>query len=582
MSDLTWNHLLTLHWEHPGLLLLALAPLGLLWAGTRLPPALAHYVDPPLREHLVRREVLPQATRWRYGLLSLGWLGLVVAVASPWLPSASITQRAALSSQTRHGLHWHIVIQVPLAGASSTALQEVRHQVRDWLPQLHGESISLYGYGAAPTWLLPATTDLALVRAALDRLDSEHVAVGGNRPGAALALIRQQLPEKRSQQAAILLITGYPGNLFETADWRLMQRLRQALHQDRIPVFAALSDPQAKARFAALEVPSLMIDAARGGAYSSVGDQTAGQPATLSVHYRAGRLNVPLPAASLPPGSTRQPLHGGPLVVGSLLILFALTSWRSLPVLIAAGVLLGLFVFARPATAALATAVATVPPAERQAWQAQRAGQWLQAMQLYEQSGGYRGHFGAGYAALRADQPAEARRHFELSWLLATTPKARRSAVYNLGHALAGLGRWEAAAQAWEEVLRQHPGDSAAAHNLKIARHESQRLRNAQGTQDLYGRKGYLLEGNALAQAPEDLPEPESSRGLRLNNQAGSLTAAGSSPSTRPALPFALQETDYRAAPGKSEHLTPVPKELQQGLQSRQGRRLKELVWSPR
>jgi Ca-activated chloride channel family protein len=142
---------------------------------------------------------------------------------------------------------------------------------------------------------------------------------------------------------------------------------------------------------------------------------------------------------------------------------------------------------------------AATPAAQTGAWRAYesyRSGHYGEALKRYQQLGGYAGQMGAGAAAWRQQDFAAAERHFSAALLLAASPRERTDALYDLGNAQYGLGRWQVAVEAFHAVLAARPGDAKARFNL--AQSEA-RLRQFGGHGllhgDLRGRHGGLTEG---------------------------------------------------------------------------------------
>ena len=144
--------------------------------------------------------------------------------------------------------------------------------------------------------------------------------------------------------------------------------------------------------------------------------------------------------------------------------------------------------------ALLAASLATA--AESTAQAAYRSRHYAEAQTLYARQGGYDGQFGAGAAAWKLNDYRAAAGHFGAALLLARDARQRGDALYNLGNALYGQGRWQAAAEAFQAVLLERPGDARASANLAQARLVLSRQRSAEPfDSDLRGRRGKLAEG---------------------------------------------------------------------------------------
>ncbi len=122
--------------------------------------------------------------------------------------------------------------------------------------------------------------------------------------------------------------------------------------------------------------------------------------------------------------------------------------------------------------------------------------QYAQAEAGFVRQGGYAGRFGAGAAAWRLQDYRAAVNHFGAALLLARSTRERDDALYNLGNAHYGMGRWRAAAEAFASVAQTRPNDARARKNLEQANIRLAKQRgDAPFQTDLRGRRGRLAEG---------------------------------------------------------------------------------------
>lgn len=452
------------------------------------------------------------------------------------------------------------------ADAAPSPLERSRLALHDLAARHAGESLSLIVWGASPGLLLPATRDATLLTDASHWLDTELVPGGAARLDRALALaLTQPLPADTAHHAIVLISDGDATAL----DGAELPAAVDALRAQDIPLFVLLADGKTAgntafgqgrrdpAAFAAL---AAALAAELGGTQAALDAPGHGWP---QIHAQ-GLARIALP----PPPPERavrwQSLHATPLALALLMLLAAYSPWprrltRAAPVL------------ALLALGVPPPAQAQDPELTQRAWQAFGQGQWSAAQRLYTRAGGHAGHHGAGVAALQAQRPNEALAHLELAWMLAPDAPRQLDALYNLGHAHAALGRWDAALAAWLTVLEARPDDRAAAVNVQVARDELRRRSLADGrAQDLYARRGVFAEGHIQPEGAKD-EEPPAQRGESATAAGTTLTSAAET-----------AEREYMLAPGqldagrsKVERLGEDRLRLRQGLlQQDRGARL--------
>lgn len=583
-----------LEWRHPWTVWLALMPLlgwGLRqWREERL----AAYADPHLHAWALRPRPAEAGLRWRRLAEALAWLLLAAALAGPFTRGSSAASRQQALHTSRQALHIHVVVQVSdsmrAKDVSPRRLEAAALQLRDKLNRLHGESLSLIAYGADVALLLPPTRDMAVFREALPWLESELVPAQGQDLAAALSFAASRQPAASAQRHAVLLITDGQMDTQPGAGRRLEQAIEQLARRD-MPAFVWSVQAEAK-RPAATALASGRRDPAQLQALARrTGGRVvpmAGADAGWSDLYEHGLAALPLPAWGLPPAQEEQSWHHAPLALGSLLMVLALSAWRRYALVAWAALALGLAHGLAMAQVGRDTGPpsgkAGAPTQEQRAWQALQEKQWLPALLAYEQIGGFRGHWGAGFAALRGERHEQARQHFEMAWLLAPNPRQRTDALYNLGLALAAQERWDAAAETWEAVLQQRPQDRAARHNLAVAHAELRRRAQAGGVQDLYGRRGFTTQGRVQTDVPADVQEPATAAAAAgAGSEALTASRAAAAQPTEATTGFTLSDAHRRSARLKVERLTEQASTLQKGLIQRQDQpayepRIKELA----
>jgi Ca-activated chloride channel family protein len=151
----------------------------------------------------------------------------------------------------------------------------------------------------------------------------------------------------------------------------------------------------------------------------------------------------------------------------------------------------------------------------REAHQSYRQGQYLIAQHAYHKLGGFHARMGEGASAYRRKDFSFAASQFTQALLLAENTQQRADALFNLGDSHFYAGNRNAAADAFDGVLRLRPHDPRAKENLARVRGMIV-LRNAPApsTAGIPGRRGRGLgEGEASETAPLDMaPDKDEAR----------------------------------------------------------------------
>jgi Ca-activated chloride channel family protein len=563
--------LLQLHWREPWWLGLAAVPLLFGWWRGQRRARLLRYADADLLPWAANAPSTRAGHRLRTGIHALAWLLLALAAAGPRQP-IDVREGEVVP---RHLLTLAVVVDVSAsmratdAGEESSApdrLSRARIELLDLLPRLHGERLALIVYAGEAGVLLPPTDDTALFERALEQLDPRLIEAQGSNFAAALDLARAQLDAAPGQAKAVLLVSDAETDSVDETAHAAVAALRSA----RLPLFVLgvgsadgaqvpLPDGGIAVRDG-VPVQSRMDSAtyrewadASGGRFAAVSDGDA----DWAQLYDGGIAR--LPGDPVAPGEAPAWREYYPwLLLPALLLLMAIALPRR-AVAGAALLLLGVTLAPPPA---LADEVA--------AWQAWQQKQYAVAQARYAQIGGYAGQMGAGAAAWRQADYAAAVRHFGAALLQAGDDRARADALYNLGNAHYGNGNPQAAAEAFETVLRLRPGDTRARANLdqaqRLIRH---RRADVAAASDLRGRRGYLAEGIvALDRDSETLQDPESDApGMQLDRAA---PVDGSALAANAAVPRVRARFDPRLAASGLKKLD--------GLEDRPATLLKNLL----
>lgn len=479
-------------WATPWGSLLALLPFCLAWLAGRRRQRLERWADP----HLLPWAITPDArTAARRSLLAWpAWALLALAAAGPRLPLEAAPGDAA---QPRHDLGLMVLLDVSASMAAAdiapTRLERARLELADLTRRLHGERVGLLIYAGQAGLLLPPTDDIALFLRAVQQAGPDLLERPGTHLAAALALAQSARPD------ALLLLTDAESGSLADAVAAPFAKTGVPLYILGLgtPAGAAIPLPDGgvaerdgvPAISRADAAPYRTLARASRGLYAEAEDGD-GDWAAL---YDAGIAR--LPGRPVAPERARawRTLHAAPLAAALALFLLA---WlpRALPLLLLALALPPETQAAPPACPPSGTMAGSSLAAR--AWNAWRAGCDADALTLYTRLGGHAGHMGAGAAAWRLKDYAAAARHFGAALLLARGPQQRLDALYNLGGAHYGLGRWQVAAAAYRAVLQARPGDARAAANLAEAELQAARFRAADpAASDLRGRRGQLMQG---------------------------------------------------------------------------------------
>ena len=529
--------LLQLHWREPLWLGLAAVPLLFGWWRGQRRARLLRYADADLLPWAANAASARAGHRLRTGFHALAWLLLALAAAGPRQP---IEVREG-ETVPRHLLTLAVVVDVSASMRATDAAEKssapdrlgrARIELLDLLPRLRGERLALIVYAGEAGVLLPPTDDTALFERALEQLDPRLIEAQGSNLAAALDLARAQLDAAPGQAKAVLLLSDAETDSVDETAHAAVAALRSA----RLPLFVLgvgsadgapvpLPDGGMAARDG-VPVQSRMDSAtyrqwadASGGRFAAVSDGDA----DWAQLYDGGIARLPGdPVAPSDAPAWRE--HYPWLLLPALLLLMAIALPRR-AVAGAALLLLGVTLAPPPALAD-----------EAAAWQAWQQKQYAVAQARYAQIGGYAGQMGAGAAAWRQADYAAAVRHFGAALLQAGDDRTRTDALYNLGNAHYGNGNLQAAAEAFETVLRLRPTDARARANLEQAQRQIRHRRaGAQAPSDLRGRRGYMAEGSVdIDRESTELQDPESDApGMQLDRAAsadGGAHAADAAP----------------------------------------------------
>ncbi len=470
--------------------LLALVPLAvLLWywiKGRRMSRSWQAVVDPALLPHLLTGQV--QSRRlWPLLMMSLGGMLAIIALAGPvWeeLPQPVFKQQSAL------------VIALDLSRSMDandikpTRLTRARHKITDILAQRREGQTALIAYAAEAFAVTPLTDDDATINALLPGLTTDIMPTQGSRADRALEQAYALFENVGIRHGNILLVSDG----FTQTEIDAMKRLLNQNANFRLSVLGIGSKqggpiPLSNGGFLKDALGSIVIarmplenmrELARtgGGAFQSIsaGDQDI---QGLLTAIQTSRLEQEAIASDQIANIWYEQ---GPWLVLILLPVAALAFRR--------GVLMAL-----PLVLML-----NLPEAEASAWDSLWKNSDQRASLAFKQGA----HHSAAEMFNQPDWKASAwYRAGEYARALEYwDTQGDEAAQYNRGNALAKLGRYEDAIQAYEQVLEKNPQHQDASYNRKLL---ERALQQQQGEQS--------QQGERAQQSPElDQSEPDRNR----------------------------------------------------------------------
>lgn len=593
MSGLpTWSELQLLQWRFPWAALLLLLPAMLGWLARRRRQRLAHYAEPHLLPWAVLQRGEGAAGRVRKLAEMLAWGLLALAAAGPRLPELLAAQADDQAARP-HVIDVMVVLDVSASMTASDVapdrLTRAKLELTDLLQRLHGERVGLLLYAGQAGLLLPPTDDKALFARALSQAGADLLEAPGTGLARALRLATQSLtapPANTDISRAVLLVTDADADSLQGAAGEGVQQAVRALRHDGIALFVLVTASAGGASFQlpggvrAMREDAPVISRPALAVYRRLAQDSGGALALVAdgeadwdLLYGRGLGRLPAAVAANGPMQAWRELFIWPLGLGLLLLFWSLLPPAPRPAQSLAALCLMGIVATLASPASEAADESRGQAAAQQAAKAYRAGEWQQALPLFERQAGYAGHMGAGASAWKLREYATAAHHFGQALLLARTGAERDDALYNLGNALYAQERWHAAAQAWQAVLQSRPGDARAAANLaQVQAHLARRAGTATRS-DLRGHLGFAAQGLIgmdgdvpVDEAPPPLPDlPPGARGRGAADARGARLGGGD-------------------ASQSLEEITLSPQQLQSGLlkldrlQERQGDLLRGLL----
>ncbi len=409
-------------------------------------------VDPHLLAHLlVGEEGRPK--RWPLILLGLGWSLLILALAGPvWerLP------QPVFSTTGQRVILLDLSPSMNAADLPPSRLTRARFEILDLLRASKEGQVALMAFGPEPFVVSPLTGDARTIEAQVPQLTTDLVPVPGpRRTDLALQMAGEMLDRAQGSGGDLILVTDAVGDMAGSLE--AARRLQAAGHRLSVlavgtpkgaPVPASnggfLKDAKGGIQVARLDQEQLRELAKAGkGLYL---EAEAGDRDTQALIAAAPRLGERIEQTALTADQWREE---GPWLLLILLPLAALAFRRGwlLPVVILAMVLPP-----RPGFA-FGWQDLWARPDQRAARQFESGETQAAAEQFQDPSWRAAARYRSGDFQAALDS---------VSGLKGS------DADYNRGNALARLGRFQEAVNAYENVLKQDPDQADARHNLEL------------------------------------------------------------------------------------------------------------------
>ncbi len=450
----------SLQWLNPGWLLLALAPLALLWfnPGNNRQPQLAQFIQRHLWAQVLSAPL--QAGRQGLSHLLLIWILLCTALAGPFLSKADQQQIDTLAA--------NIVVIVDIspsmavADVSPSRLERAKKLLTDFSHSLEPHRLALIAYSANAYTVLPLSHDQQAFRHFLQQLDPSLAYIAGSNLGRALRLARENLTTDDSTGGLVLLVSD--GEIHDPEALHAASDLNKAGHKlislgvgtlsgGPVPLAGGrLVRQQSKIFTSQLQRATLeQLAQAGGGQYLDL------NPAVWpAINSEISQLQQSRYQSEIQTQTGQQlfPI----LILLALLILFwqALTQPQGLVIILA-----GVFLM-------------NINPADAAPWDEDKGLIQLKnndnqgALETYSQLDNYTGLMGQGAAAYRLGQWQRALTAFEQAYRLTSDNDAKARAAYNQGNTLSQLQQLDQAIAAFELAVTLRGSYSRASHNLTL------------------------------------------------------------------------------------------------------------------
>ena len=492
-------------WWLVGLLALPL----LVWFGARgnaSQRALSRLADPELLPHLVGGEL--RHTRAPSGLLALGWSLGVLALAGPtWskVTAPMFNDRAA--QVVALSLSQHMLAR----DVQPSRLERARYKARDLLMSNQDGLNALIGYAGQSFVVAPLTSDAHSLESLLEAMSPDVMPVDGNDAAQAIQQAVKLIHNAKLTSGSIVLVT-------DDADAAAQAAARTALSSgvhvsvlgvgtaQGAPIASAeggfVHDDQGNLAIARRNDANLRALAEAGGGRYVVMRNDAEDIAALHAALR------PAQHASVAEGQEADVWQDrGPWLLLPLLLVAA-TAFRRGWVLMLPLILLPML----PTTARASGWRDWWQRPDQQAASALRQGNAAKAQQL-AQDPAWR-----GAAAYRAGDYAAAAKDLQQAKGV--------DAPYNLGNALAKLGRYQDAIKAYDRALQLDPHNQDAQTNRKLVEEALRKQQQASSPQQKQHSGGQSGQNNQQGQNGQSSGQPQQAQGQQ-NGQSGQQQHGG-------------------------------------------------------
>jgi len=458
----------SLQWLNPWWLLLALAPLPLLWMKpkTANQPRLEQFIQRQLWAQVLSAPL--QAGKQRLTSFLLIWALLCAALAGPFLSKPDQQQIETMTA--------NIVIIVDISPSmgvedvNPSRLEQAKKLLTDFSHSLETHRLALVAYSANAYTVLPLSHDQQAFRHFLQQLDPSLAYIAGSNLAKALRLARENLindGQSGSQTGGLVLLLS-DGEIHDAEALHAASDLNKAGHKlislgvgtpqgGPVPLAGGrLVRQQSKILTSQLQRKTLeQLAQAGGGQYfdldpavwPQVKSKLTGEISQLQQSRYQAEIKTQM-------GQPLFPI----LILLALIILF----WQGLQrpqglAIILAGVVLFNIDSANAA-----------PWHESKGLKQLKSNDNQGALETYSQLDNYTGLMGQGAAAYRLGQWQQALMAFEQAYRLAEDNTAKARAAYNQGNALSQLQQLDQAIAAFELAVKLRGSYSRASHNLTL------------------------------------------------------------------------------------------------------------------
>lgn len=410
-----------------------------------------------------------------------GWLGFVLAALTYTL--AVVAMSGPSWRQTERPVYQTSMPLVVVLDLSSSAnatdlppsrLLQARAKLATLLRKRAGGEVALLVYAGESFTVAPLTEDSANVALFLDALSPSVMPVDGKRADRGIDAAAQLLQQAGFKQGEILLVS-------DGADRSAESAARTARSRGfTVSALGMGSERGAAYRMASGEIAQAKLDE---GSLRDLAGQGGGRYARIAPDDADLRALGVLDPSQQPLADETAESDGGKTWLDE-------GYWLVLPVM-----LLALLAFRRRAVVAVLAMVCVLPFA--QPARAADGTLWQRADQLQQQ------RLDAGVQAYRKGDFAAAQKAFE------AVPTDE--GLYNLGNALARQGQYDAAIDAYDRALKQHPNQQDAIANRAAvdAARKRQQQKNKDGKGQTKDQKQSVQDGKGQQQSGQPQHNPQ-------------------------------------------------------------------------